>query len=258
MPTCNGLYYFLHEGGKSAAPPVVLIHGAGGSHLSWPPEMRRMSGARVYALDLPGHGKSGGVGKQHAADYAKAVIEFMDGTSLWKAVFIGHSLGSAVALSLALQAPERVAGLGLLSSGARLPVASTLLDNASNPATFPLARQALLDGIFSPQADARLKEQTARLLAETRPTVLHGDLVACNIFDATGSLDELHTPTLILCGTEDRLTPLRYSKTLANHIPGAALQTIDGAGHAVMLEEPRRVAALLSVFLKTIPYTPGI
>lgn len=258
MPTCNGLYYFLHEGGKPSEPPIVLIHGIGSSHLSWPPEIRRMSGYRVYAPDLPGHGKSRGVGKQSAAEYANTLIQFLDDISLWKAVFIGHSLGSAVALSLALQAPERVAGLGLLSCGAHLPVASTLLDDASNLSTSHPALQTLLNGLFSTHADARLKERVAHQIAEIRPAVLHGDLIACNKFDVTQSLGDLHVPTLILCGTEDRLIPLRYSKALANHIPDAAMQTIDGAGHAVMLEQPRRVAALLSVFLRTIPYTPGL
>jgi pimeloyl-ACP methyl ester carboxylesterase len=258
MPASNGLYHFLHEGGSLSRPPLVLLHGAGGSHLSWPPEIRRMGGQRVYALDLPGHGKSGGVGKQSAADYAKTVVKFLDDASIWKAVLVGHSMGGAIALSLALEQPERVAGLGLLSCGARLPVAPSLLENSANPATYMLALQFLLNGLFSTHADARLKERTSRLLAATRPAVLHGDLVACNAFDVTKSLEKLNVPTLVLCGTEDRLTPLRFSQDLANHISSAALQTVDGAGHAVMLEQPRRVAALLGVFLMTVPYTPGM
>ena len=74
---------------------------------------------------------------------------------------------------------------------------------------------------------------------------------------ATDRLGKVRVPALILCGTEDRSTPLQYSETLATGIPGAALQTIDGAGHMVMLEQPRRVAGALTLFIKTIPYTPG-
>jgi pimeloyl-ACP methyl ester carboxylesterase len=258
MPVYNGLYTFLHEGGDASAQTVVLIHGVGGSHLSWPPELRRLNGFRVHAIDLPGHGKSGGVGKQSAGDYAKDVIQFMNDASIWKAFFVGHSLGAAIALLSALQAPERVAGLGLLSCGASLPVTSDLLEDASNQTTYPQVLPVLLDLLFGPQADERLKERSGRLLAETRPAVLYGDLVACNTFNVIELLNRLIVPTLILCGTEDRMTPLQNSRALANAIPGSALQTIDGAGHAVMLEQPRRVAALLSVFLKTIPYTPGV
>jgi pimeloyl-ACP methyl ester carboxylesterase len=257
MPTYNGVYYFLHDVGKTSHPPIVLIHGAGGSHLSWPPEIRRMDGYRVFAPDLPGHGKSEGVGKQSAFDYAKSIIEFLDNFSLWKAVFVGHSMGGAIALALGLEHPQRVAGLGLLSCGASIPVSPFLLENSANPATYGLALRSLLDGLFSTQVNRHVKECTSRLLAGTRPAVLHGDLLACNAFDVTTTLDKLNIPTLVLCGTEDRLTPLRYSQALASHIPSAALQTVDGAGHAVMIEQPRRVATLLSLFLMTIPYTPG-
>lgn len=257
MPSTQGFYYFLHEGGDSSHPPVVLLHGTGGSHLSWPPEIRRLSGFRVFTLDLPGHGKSGGVGLQSASDYARRMIEFMDAALIWKAVFIGHSLGGAIALTLAIEHAERVAGLGLLSCGSRLPVSSSLLENASNPATYQLACQSLLDGLFGTQPGARLVEQSAKRLADVRPAVLHGDLVACDAFDVSLSLETIRVPTLILCGAEDRITPPQFSKTLASGIPSAALQTVEGAGHAVMLEQPRRVASVLSVFLSTVPYAPG-
>jgi pimeloyl-ACP methyl ester carboxylesterase len=217
-----------------------------------------LSGYRVFALDLPGHGKSAGVGLQSAADYARSVIEFMDASLLWKAVFIGHSLGGAIALTLALDHTERVAGLGLIACGARVPVPASILENSVNPATVQLACQSLLDGLFGLQVDARLVEQSAKRLAEVRPAVLHGDLLACDAFDVSLSLETIHIPTLVLCGTEDRTTPLQLSKTLANSIPSAALQTVDSAGHAVMLEQPRRVASLLNVFLSTVPYLPGV
>jgi pimeloyl-ACP methyl ester carboxylesterase len=83
-------------------------------------------------------------------------------------------------------------------------------------------------------------------------------LHACDQFDVKTRLDAIRVPALVICGTDDQLTPRRYSEDLAGHIPAAALQTIDGAGHLVMLEQPRRVAGLLSVFLKSIPYLPGI
>jgi pimeloyl-ACP methyl ester carboxylesterase len=86
----------------------------------------------------------------------------------------------------------------------------------------------------------------------------HGDLRAGDQFDVTTRLDAIQTPVLVLCGTNDLLTPRRFSETLAEQIPGAALQTIDDAGHLVMLEQPRRVSALLSVFLTAIPYLPGM
>ncbi len=258
MPTAAGIHYFLHEGGRPSKPPLVLIHGAGGDHLSWPPEIRRLADARVFTLDLPGHGKSEGPGRQSVADYADSVVGFMDVAGLSRAAFVGHALGGAVALTLALDHPERVAGIGLVSSGPCLPVASPLLENAANPATYVLAVQTFQELMRTPPAAKHLKDQTFRHLSSIRPTLFHGDLRASDQFDVTTRLDAIRTPVLVLCGTDDQLAPRRYSETLAGQIPGAALQTIDGAGHLVMLEQPRRVAGLLSVFLMSIPYSPGM
>ena len=72
MPQSNRLFYFSHGAENVTRPPLVFIHGAGGTHLHWPPQVRRMVGQRILALDLPGHGKSGGVGSQNIADYASA------------------------------------------------------------------------------------------------------------------------------------------------------------------------------------------
>jgi pimeloyl-ACP methyl ester carboxylesterase len=258
MPIAAGIHYFLHEGGRPNKPPLVLIHGLGGDHLSWPPEIRRLADVRVFTLDLPGHCKSEGPGCQSVADYAESVVGFMNATGLSRAVFVGHALGGAIALTLAIDHPERVAGIGLISTGPRLPVSSAVLENAANPATIILAIQTLQELMHIPQAAKYLKDQTFRHLSSIRQTLFHGDLRASDQFDLTTRLDAIRTPVLVLCGTDDQLTPRRFSESLAGQIPGAALQTIDGAGHLVMLEQPRRVAALLSVFMTAIPYLPGI
>ena len=257
MPTAARIHYSLHEGGRPAGLPLVLIHGSGGDHLSWPPEIRRLAGMRVFTLDLPGHGASGGPGCQSVPAYAEKVIDFMNATGLFQAAFIGHGLGGAIALTLAIQYSQRVAGIGLISCGPRLPIAASVLENAANPATFVLAVQALMDLMRIPGSAKTLKDQVFKRLASNRHTLFHGDLQACSQFDLSASLNAVQTPALVICGTEDMLTPRRFSETLASEIPAAALQTIDDAGHMVMLEQPRRVAALLSVFLRTIPYLPG-
>ena len=133
-----------------------------------------------------------------------------------------------------------------------------LLESTSNPAALPFVIQAIQEWGFGPQANVHLKEQAARFMKNTRPTMIHGDFLACDKFDVVDRLGEVHVPTLVLRGTEDKLIPMQNSETLASQIPGAALQTIDGAGHLMMLEQPHRVAALLNVFLSTVPYQPGM
>ena len=155
MPIAASMHYFLHEGGSPTKPPLVLIHGAGGNLLSWPPELRRLSGARVFTLDLPGHGKSEGPGRQSVADYTAGVVRFLNAADLSRAMFVGHALGGAIALVLAINHPDRVAGIGLISSGPRMPIPASVLENASNPATFILAVNSFLELMHIPQAEKK-------------------------------------------------------------------------------------------------------
>ena len=110
---------------------------------------------------------------------------------------------------------------------------------------------------FSSQTPENLKGVVLKRLTETRQTLLLDDLLACDRFNVTDRLNAIQTPVLVVCGTDDKLTPLRFSEILSSRIPGAALQTMEGTGHLLVLEQPGRLAKLISVFLATIPYRPG-
>ena len=86
-------------------------------------------------------------------------------------------------------------------------------------------------------------------MLEIRPSVLHGDLLACTAFDVTDRLSEIHHPTLIICGAGDKMTPVRYSQQLADNIHDSTLKIVPSAGHMVMLEQPSLVADYLVEFL---------
>ena len=258
MPKAAGLHYFLHEGGSALRPPLVLIHGAGGDHLFWPPEIRRLPDHRVITLDLPGHGKTDGPGYQSIEDYARCVAKFVDASGFARAVFIGHAMGGAIALDLAHDYPDRVAGIGLISTGASLPIPSSIIENAANQSTLLLAIKSLQEMSIVPQTSLNLSDLNFKRLTETRQPLLLGDLLACDRFNMVDCLSDIRSPALVVCGTADKLTPLRFSETLSSQIPGAALQTVEGAGHMLILEQPDRLAKLISVFLATIPYYPGM
>jgi pimeloyl-ACP methyl ester carboxylesterase len=257
MPTAVGLYYF--ESGEDVVmrPPVILIHGAGGDHLYWPPQIRRLPDQRVLALDLRGHGKSPGIGHHTIDDYARDVIEFASALKVNQMVIVGHSMGSAIALQAAILFPKRILGLGLVGGGARLRVASAILQSASNPSAFSGAVHLITDLSFASRSGSHLRELAERRMAEMRPSVLYGDFLACDAFDAGEQLSNITAPTLILCGAEDRMTPPRNSRFLHEHIAGAKLELVPGAGHMVMLEQPERVAKHLERFLASIPYQSG-
>ena len=256
MPTAAGLYYFAREANDHSRPPVILIHGTGGNHLSWPPQLRRLPDQRIFAPDLPAHGKSEGIGRHTIEEYVQDVLEFMSELKIYSAILAGHSMGSAVALSAAIHFPERVTALGLIGGGARLHIAPSLLRAASDPSTFASAVQIITDASFS-SSSSRIKELSTQRMMETRPTVFYGDLMACDAFDVMNQLSKLSLPTLILCGSDDQMTPLHYSEFLRNHIAGARLEVVPHAGHMVMLEQPDLVSGPLADFFNSIPYHFG-
>ena len=255
MPIAAELYYFSHALEDLAAkrPPVILIHGAGGNHLSWPPQIRRLEDGKIYALDLPGHGQSEGVGKHSVDEYAEDVVAFMKELKIRAAVLVGVSMGSAIALTIALKYPKKVLGLGLLGSGAKLRVAQAILETAGNPNTFESAVDMINEGCFSASVSQSLLELSKKQMLEIRPPVLQGDFLACNAFDIVGQLDKLDLPTLILCGAEDKMTPVKFSELLHVGIINSQLHVLDHAGHLVMLEQPDLVADLLKKFIDDLP-----
>ena len=258
MPVSDGLYYFEYKSAEAVGPPVVLLHGAGGMHLSWPPEIRRLMGCHVFALDLPGHGRSEQQsGLQHIHAYVQSVRNWIASLEFPAVTLVGHSMGGAVAMSLAAEFPELVSGLGLVSTSARFTVNPALLSDAANATTFHRATATIVRWSFAEPAPPSLTELILRRMNETRPSVLLGDLQACDRFDACDMLLEIKCPTVVICGTDDRMTPLRQSQYLAGAIPGARLETVAQAGHMVMIEQPAAVAQILRSFTRSLVLFPG-
>ena len=77
MPTAGEMYYFTSKSNGGKEPILVLIHGAGGNYLHWPHNLRRLNYHKVYAPDLPGHGKSRGLGQQSVHSYAESIAAWM-------------------------------------------------------------------------------------------------------------------------------------------------------------------------------------
>lgn len=257
MSFAAGMYYFAWGGENSPRPPVILIHGAGGTHLNWPPQIRRLNGQRIFAPDLPGHGRSGDVGRQSIAAYAADIARFMDALRMPAAVIAGHSMGAAIAMTLALEHPPLVLALALLGVAPRMRVAPAFLEGLENPSTLVSTVEHITEYSYSPRTDPRFKELAARRMAETRQPVLHGDFLACDLFDLSAELARIHAPTLVLASDEDRMVPVRLSRQIQQQVPGAQLRLIAGAGHMFMLEQPEAVAAALIDFLDTLPDRPA-
>lgn len=256
MPITAGMYYF-ESVSNPTRPAVILIHGAGGNHLYWPPEMRRIKNQRIYSIDLPGHGKSDGIGRQSIADYGASILSFMDTLKIYKAVFVGHSMGGAIAQWLGLYHPKRTLGLGLIATAPQLYVPTELIENSSIAATLPIAIRTAVSLSFGIHTNPRLIEMATKRMGEAHYPVLHGDFIACTAFNESTQLGLINTPTLIIGGSEDKMIPLRQFEMMHNQIKNSMIHIINGAGHMVMLEAPQQVGTFFESFLNSMEYQPG-
>jgi pimeloyl-ACP methyl ester carboxylesterase len=257
MPTTiiggEKLHYHHHRGALNVKTlPLVLVHGAGGNLMHWPGELRRLPDHEVYALDLPGHGRSGGRGRTDIGAYVEVVREFTDALKLPAFVLGGHSMGGAITLEFALRYGGRLAGLILVGTGARLRVAPQILMGIQNDIEGTTA--LLAEWAHGEHIDPNLQRIYLRRLREVDPQVLTNDFRACDVFDRRADIAAITAPTLIICGDADRMTPVKYSQFLAAEMPGARLIILPGAGHMAMLEPSSRpiVVDAIERFVETL------
>jgi len=243
------IYYTYHKAGNSQSqrPPLLLVHGAGGHHLHWPPQLRRLPATDVYALDLPGHGQSLGPGRTTIAGYAQVIGAFADALALPPFILAGHSMGGAIALEFALTAGDRLAGLILVGTGGRLRVNSAILTGLQT--AFEATTAQLIDWMYTPEFPIKQREQALAQLRTNDPQTLHDDFAACDAFDVRNNVAALTHPTLIICGTTDSMTPVKLSETLHHAIAGSQLHLIEGAGHMAMIEQPAVVTRVIGEFV---------
>jgi pimeloyl-ACP methyl ester carboxylesterase len=240
--------HFVHRRPVPASgPPVVFVHGAGGTHQHWLYQVRDLPHSPTYALDLPGHGRSEGQGRDTISAYSDWLVAFLDAAGLDQAVLVGHSMGGAIVLDIALHHAGQVGGLGLVATGARLRVVPAILDGIlQNPeATVRL----ICDFAFGPETSPEIMRMGRRQMGVIPPEVIHGDFAACDAFSVMDRLEEITAPTFVVCGTQDRLTPSKYSVYLRDRIARSVLHLVEGAGHMVMVERPEAVVEALSSFL---------
>lgn len=257
----SGKRVFAATGGRPfdpALPPVVFVHGAGMDHSVWVLQARYLAhrGHGVLSLDLPGHGRSEGPVLETVSaigDWLAAVIE---AAGAGPAALVGHSMGAIAALSCAARHGERVRALALIGAAPAMPVHPDLLAlaEADDRRAFALVVDwghggpAHLGG--HPAPGLWMLGGGERLLERSAPGVLHNDLAACAAYNS-GPADAaaVACPTLVLAGAEDRMTPAKAGRKLAEAIPDARMVTLPEAGHMMMVEDADGTLAALKAFL---------
>jgi pyruvate dehydrogenase E2 component (dihydrolipoamide acetyltransferase) len=246
------------EMGEGEGPPVVFIHGFGGDLLGWQFNQEALAESHTtYALDLPGHGgstKDLGSGQVDVGVLAAAVIDFMDAKAIAKAHLVGHSLGGAIALDLALDHAERVASATLICSAA----------------LGPEINMAYIDGFMQAKRRKQLQPVLEMLVAD--PAMVSRDMIedvlkykrldgvdaalnriASDSFaggrqalELTSRLGELAVPVQVIWGKDDQILPVRHAEGLPAGVP---VTVLDHAGHMVHMEKAAEVNDKLRAFI---------
>jgi len=238
--------------GRGKNPSLLFIHGAGGSGELWEEQAAFFKGKHpLFRLDLPGHGGSDPRGEDRISSYARWVRLSSEKLFTKKPfVLVGHSMGGAIVLELGLNPPEGLQGIVVVGSGAKLPVTRAIFQMLSdNPEAFfeTIGRFA-----FSPAAPVAMVERFVLVARQCPPPVIFNDFQACDHFDIRNRLPEIKIPTLVLCGEEDQLTPVKYSRYLHEGITTSSLTLIPNAGHMVMMEQPDPLNRGIESFLATL------
>ncbi len=236
--------------GEGAGLELILVHGSGADCSHWPADLGSLGGCRVHFLDLPGHGASPGPGADRVEPYAEALAAYVEAHGLQRVVVAGHSMGGAVALTLALTAPRWLIALILVGSGSRLRVMPALLDRLETD--HPGAVELILQALFGPAAPPAMVEAERQRYLATHWRLIRDDLLACDRFDVGARLGEIRLPTLVVTGGADVLTPPKYARFLVENMPGARLAIIEGGGHMVALECPAPFREAVAGFMERV------
>ena len=253
--------------GAGEGPPILLVHGLSGNWQNWLENLPRLARERrVVALDLPGFGRSEDPRDEITMPgYGRAVNELADRLELGEVVLVGNSMGGFVAAETAIQFPERVERLVLVSA------AGITSSSLRREPVMVWGRAAMMAGARG-AAEKRMAIVRPRIRHLVYSTIMrHPSLIAPEMlwemsegagrpafrgaleaildYDFRDRLAEIRSPTLIVWGRDDMLVPVRDASEYERLIPGARRIVLDDTGHVPMIERPALFNRVLEDFL---------
>lgn len=198
------------------------------------------------AIALPGH--PDGEPCTSVDDYVGWLWGYIHQHQYQDVILAGHSLGGAIVQLYGLKYPDEVKALVLIGSGARLRVLPAYLTALEEIITDETAwREYLEDGYST--IDPEVRQALVEEGMQIGPAVTLNDYLCCDKFDIMEEVHTIKLPTLVICGSEDEMTPVKYAKYLADKIEAATQVVIDGTSHWVHLEKPEEVNQAIEEFL---------
>ncbi len=268
----SGLSLFLYDVGPAEAPPLILLHGLGNEADTWRHVIPHLGGRfRVIAPDLPGFGRSDKPRRAYTVPFfCDTVFELLDALHIARAGLVGHSLGAVIAHLAALERPDRVECLVLVSGSLFAP--SQKLDVVTLLFLLPGVGESLyrrfrsdpdaayrslepyyshLDGLPESEREFLRQRVNERVADEAQRRAFFSALRRMALWlpgqqrGLRKRLASLTVPTLVIWGEADRINPAANGRALAAAQPSARLVVVPGGGHNVQEEAPEAVAEAL-------------
>lgn len=239
----------------SRGVPLLFLHGVGSDRSAWDRQLAVFGEERLaIAIDMPGYGDSspGHQEVEGRQDFAAAALAVLDTLEQEQAHVCGLSLGGVIALAMAAQAPGRVASLVLADSFARHPDGAAILERSlAGAKSLGMAGLAdsRADALLAQPADPAVWREVVETMSRIDPVAYARAAEAVWLADQQVEAAAISCPTLILHGSEDRITPPTLSEELKSLIPHAGLVEITGAGHLPNMEQPLIFNRVLAAFL---------
>ncbi|MBI4301731.1 MAG: alpha/beta fold hydrolase [Chloroflexi bacterium] len=259
----------VHYQVAGSGPPLVLLHGLGGSHVSWRKNIEALAQShRVYVPDLPGHGYSDKPKIRYTLAFGVNFLrDFLQTQRIERASLVGASTGGLVALEFALSYPSKVdklvvvdsAGLGrelhwmlrllslplvgeILARPRRSGVRWLLKTMFYNP---DLVSEELVEAIYQMRRQPEAKQALLRSLREGASLTGQRSHIL-----ALERLPQIQSPALIVWGEHDRLMPVAHAYRAHSLIPNSQLHIFPDCGHAPYLERPEEFNQVVLDFLR--------
>jgi len=226
---------------------LFFIPGSGSGKESWLYQTEYFTDSEAVAL--PGHPE--GEPCSSVEEYTEWLRDYIHRQQYREVVLIGHSLGGAIAQLYGLKYSDEVKALVLSGTGARLRV---------HPDTLAQVRGMIGDAVawrkYVEESYSTIDPEVGKVMAEARikigPAVFLNDFLCCDRFDIMGEVPNIKLPTLAICGSEDEMTPVKYTQYLAAKIEGAREVIIDGATHGASREKPEEYNQAIERFLASL------
>ncbi len=252
----------LHHTWEGApGPALVFVNGLGTDLRIWDEVVPHFSArCRIVRHDKRGHGLSDAPpGPYNLAYHADDLRALLDGLNIDEAVVVGTSVGGMVAMQFALDYPNRVKGLVLCGTAPKIGNTDFWEARIAAIKEQGMAKmgKTILERWFAPGYADEFPAHKRGFYHMLARMDTDGYIATCGTLrdcDLTPCLDEISVRTLVLCGAEDTATPPDLVRGLANGLPNARFELIDGAGHTPCVEQPDDLAAHIKTYLEEIGY----